>query len=182
MEYFKKNDIEVLFLSDPVDPFVIPSINEYDKKPLKSIDKADIDLKDKEKKDAGSLSESVAKPLIKAFKEILIDKVEDVVVSKRLVDSVVTLVTPKTGMDPQMEKMMKMMNKEYTGAKKILEINLSHPLIKNLSKMQENSKQNPLFKESALQLYDGALLIEGSLNSPNDFVKRMADFMEKATS
>ena len=102
LEYFKKHDIEVLFLTDPVDIFVIPSIHEYDKKPLKSIDKADIEMaKTDEEGQEGTLNESVAHSLLDTLKEILIDKVEDVIASKRLVDSAVTLVVGKEGMDIQ---------------------------------------------------------------------------------
>ena len=180
LEYFKKHNIEVLFLIDPIDVFVVPSIMEYEKKPLKSIEKADIDVKPSEAQEAG-LTESVVKPLLTAFKELLLDKVEDVVASKRLVDSAVTLVIGKEGMDAQTERMMKMFNKEYAGSKKILEVNLSHPLIKNLWAMYQQDSKSPMLKTMAFQLYEGALLMEGNLPSPTEFVARMTEIMERAT-
>ncbi len=181
LEYFKKHDIEVLFLTDPVDVFVIPSIMEYDKKSLKSIDKADIDVKKDEEEPDEGLTESVAQPLLTTFKELLIDKVEDVIASKRLVDSAVTLVIGKEGIDAHTERMMRMMNKDYTGSKKIMEVNLSHPLIKNMWDIHQKDRKSPFLKSLILQLYEGALLLEGSLNSPNEFVSRMTDIMEKAS-
>ena len=180
LEYFKKHNIEVLFLIDPIDVFVVPSIMEYEKKPLKSIEKADIDVKPSEAQETG-LTESVVKPLLTAFKELLLDKVEDVVASKRLVDSAVTLVVGKEGMDAQTERMMKMFNKEYSGSKKILEVNLSHPLIKNLWAVYQQDSKSPLLKTMAFQLYEGALLMEGNLPSPTEFVARMTEIMERAT-
>lgn len=180
LEYFKKHNIEVLFLLDPIDVFVVPSIMEYEKKPLKSIEKADIDVKPSDAQDAG-LTESVVKPLLTAFKELLLDKVEDVVASKRLVDSAVTLVVGKEGMDTQTERMMKMFNKEYSGSKKILEVNLSHPLIKNLWAIYQQDSKSPTLKTMAFQLYEGALLMEGNLPSPTEFVARMTEIMERAT-
>ena len=181
LEYFRKNDIEVLLLTDPVDIFIVPSITEYDKKPLKSIDKADIDLKVDEETKKEALNENLSKSLIGIFKEVLGDKVENVIESKRLVDSPATLVSGKEGMDSSMEKMMKMMDKDFTGSKKILEINTNHPLIKNLSKLNLADDKDPLLRSCILQIYDGALLINDTLEKPTDFVKRMTEIMEKAT-
>lgn len=181
LEYFKKNDIEVLLLTDPMDIFIIPSITEYDKKPLKSIEKADLDLKEDKKFKEESLNENLSKSLISVFKETLGDKVEDVIESKRLVDSPATLVSGKEGLDSSMERMMKYMNKEYTGSKKILEINTRHPLIKNLSRINMADSKDNLLRNCILQLYEGALLINENLESPTDFVKRMSDIMLTAT-
>ncbi len=180
LEYFKKHDLEVLLLTEPIDVFIVPSIHEYDKKELKSIDKADIDLKQDEKPEE-KLNDDLSKSLISVFKETLGDKVEDVIESKRLVDSPATLVGGKEAMDSQMEKMMRALNKEFTGSKKILEINTSHPLIKNLSKLNLGDSKDPLLRECILQIYDGALLLEDNLESPVDFVKRMTEIMEEAT-
>lgn len=181
LEYFKKNDFDVLLLTDPVDVFVVPSINEYDKKPLQSIDKADLDLAADEAGKPEALSGDLSRSLLTIFKETLGDKVEDVIESKRLVNSPVTLVVGKDGMDTQMEKMMKLMDKTYSGSKRILEVNVSHPLIKNLSRRNLASPTDPVLRKSILQLYEGALLLEGNLSSPVDFVGRMAELMEEAT-
>jgi len=106
LEYFRKNGIEVLFLTEPIDVFIMPGITEYEKKPLISIDRADIALLPQEQivKPNDNLSES----LLKLFKDVLKDKVEDVVVSKRLVESAATLVSAKDSLDPQFEKMIKL--------------------------------------------------------------------------
>lgn len=184
LEYFKKHGIEVLFLTDTVDVFVVPSIPEYDKTPLKSVDKADISVSDgaKEEEKDGDVKETAAFSLLGTFKEILIDKVEDVIASKRLVDSPVTLVVGEKGLDLQTERMMKMLNKQYTTQKKIMEVNLSHPLIKNLWARHQKDIKDPWLKRCILQLYEGALLLEGNLNDPNEYVNRMVEVMEQATA
>jgi molecular chaperone HtpG len=181
LEYFKKNDVEVLFLTEPIDVFTVPSLSEYDKKPIKSVDKADIALKPQDQivKPDDKLSES----LLKLFKDELKGKIEDVVVSKRLVDSAATLVSGKDTMDPQLEKMMKMMHPEYKGeSKRILEINIEHALIKNLSKLYLSDTNNPMIRKCIDQLYEGALFVDGELPSTSDFIKRMTDIMTQATS
>ncbi len=179
LEYFKKKGIEVLFLIDPIDAFVMPSVNEFDKHPLKSIEKADIELDPEDKIETPDVN--LNKSLLSLFKKTLGDRVEDVVSSKRLVDSAVTLVVSKDAMDSHTERMMKMMNKDFQGTKKILEVNTSHALISNLSRLYLADENSPLLKQCVEQLYDGVLLGEGNLQTPADFVKRMTDIMETAT-
>lgn len=179
LEYFKKKEIEVLFLTDPIDAFVMPSVNEYEKYPFKSIEKADIKLDPEDKIETPDAN--LTKSLLTLFKETLGERVEDVVTSKRLVESAVTLVAGKDALDSHTEKMMKMMNKEFKGSKKIMEVNTSNLLIRNLSKMYMADANNPFLKKCIEQLYEGVLLAEGALSSNVDFVKRMTEIMEVAT-
>jgi len=185
LEYFRKNNYEVLLLTDPVDIFIIPSLYEYEKKTLKSIEKADIELEEEKKSDSDNqddlLNPDMVESLIKVFKETLGDKVEDVKTSKRLVDSPVTLVVGKDGLDPQMERMMKMMNQEVALQKKILEINPGHSIIKNLSRRNIGNSTDPVLRKSILQLYESAMLIEGNLPNPTEFVQRLNELLEEAT-
>lgn len=181
LEYFRKNDIEVLLLADPIDIFIIPGIPEYDKKPIKSIEKADLDFKPDEKAGEEALTSGLAKSLITVFKETLGDKVADVIESKRLVNSPVTLVSSKEGMDSSIEKMMKLMDKDFTSSKKILEVNTRHPLIKNLARINLVSSKDILLRTCILQLYEGALLLNNNLESPGEFINRMTEIMVKAT-
>ncbi len=181
LEYFKKKDIEVLFLTDPVDVFTIPYIMTYDNKPLKSIDKAEINIEEIAENKIEKLDNDLTSSLIKVFKDTLGDVVENVTESKRLVDSLATLVSGKEGLDPQMERMMKAMDVNYTGSKKILEINTSHPLIKNLSRIYIADEHSQLLRDSIFQIYEGAVLIAGPLKDPGAFVKRMTDLMVEAT-
>ncbi len=181
LEYFQDMGIEVLLLSDPVDVFVIPSIHEYDKKPLKSIEKADIDFSKQKSEKAEPLAENLLEPVLKLFRETLGDQIEDVIESHRLVNSPVTLVSGKDGLDSQMEKMMKMMQSNLPAAKRILEVNTSHPIIRNLAGMIMANANNPLIKTAMKQLYEGALFLEGGLDSTTAFLSRMNELIEAAT-
>ncbi|RKY34052.1 MAG: molecular chaperone HtpG [Candidatus Omnitrophota bacterium] len=180
LEYFKENNIEVLLVTEPVEVFIMPSINEYDKKPLKSIDKADIDLIQKNKIETPE--DKLSTSLLSVFKTTLADRVENVLISKRLINSPATLVVGKQGMDTQMEKMLKMMQKDFKGAKKILEINMSHPLIKNLSKMYIADSSSELLKKCILQLYDGVSFTDGNIPQAAEFTQRMVEIMQEATN
>ena len=181
LEYFRKHDIEVIYFTDPVDVFAIGGISEYKGKNLVSIEKADIDLGAETESDDLRLKGQEAKSILTRMKEILGDKVEDVVESKRLVDSVATLVVGKDGMDAQTERMMKMMDKNFSAAKKILEVNTAHPLLRNLAAINEHDMNDSRLHDAVLQIYQAALLIEDNLNDPSEFVKVMMDFMERAT-
>lgn len=181
LEYFRKHGLEVLLLTDLVDGFILPSINTYEGKPLQSIEKADLDLKtDEVQPDA--LAPEAAERLIARFKQTLGDRVEDVIASKRLVDSAATLVVGKHGLDTHMERMMKLMNQDFQGARKVLEINPAHPLLKNLSRRLEASEQDDVLDQAILQLYEGALLIDGNLPDPAAYVARMTELMTRATA
>ncbi|MBR9975976.1 MAG: molecular chaperone HtpG [Bacteroidetes bacterium] len=184
LEYFRKNSIEVIFLTGPVDLFTVTTLPEYDGKKIVSIEAADIDIagdKDKDEESDTALKGREAKDILARCKEILGDRVEDVIESKRLVDSVATLVVGTSGMDAQMERMMKMMDSNFTSGKKILEVNLRHPLMKNLARINEADHDDPVLAQAVEQMYEGALLIESNLQNPADFVRRAMQFMEQAT-
>jgi HSP90 family molecular chaperone len=181
LEYFRKNNIEVLFLTGPVDMFTVPSVQEYKGKNIVSVEKADIAIPEDKDDERESLKGREAKDILTRFKEILGDRVEDVIESKRLVDSVATLVVGASGMDAQMERMMKMMDSNYSAGKKILEVNLRHPLVRNLSRLDNEDHEHPQLREAVEQIFQGALLLEDNLSDPVDFVRRSMEFMEKAT-
>jgi len=180
LEYFQENGIEVLLLTEPVDAFIIPSIGTYKEKKLLSAESASLDLASSAAT-GDSLSEDDSEKMVKLFTEVLGDKVAGVNVSKRLVASAVTLVSAE-GMDLQTERLMKMMNQDFEGSKKTLEINPSHPVLLNLAKRHKSDPKDAIVAQSISQLFEGAQLISGELSSPGDFVTRMTEFIEKATS
>ncbi len=184
LEYFHKQGIEVLFLFDQIDDYMMTEVREFDGKALKNISDSEIDGMAEEtafSKD-DTLSEEEKSDILSFFKNQLKDQVEDVSASKRLVDSPCSLTNPKDGVSVQMEKMMKMMNHDFPTAKRHLEINLNHPIILNLSELLQKNKSNPFLKDTVEQLYDNALLIEGLLENPVEILPRIHQFMEDATA
>lgn len=178
LEYFKKNDIEVLFLTDPIDSFVIPQLYKYEDYELISIDKEEIEKEEKKDEENSKTDEN----LIVAIKEVLGDKVADVKESNRLVDSPCTIVAGKDGMDAHTERMMKMMDKTFAGAKKVFEVNMDHKILKNLSVLLEKNGKDEKFGKVVEQLYGSALLIEGELKNPTDYVSQVYDLIEANTN
>ncbi len=172
LEYFKRNELEVLYLYDEVDHFIMPGLGPYKEKQLVAIDKAEVDLSKEEEQKKRDLSEEKKKSILEKFKKVLGERVADVIESKRLVDNPCTLVAGQGGMDAQMERMMKMMDPNFAGGKKILEINTRSPLIKSLAKIHERKPKDKTIKEVILELFEGASLLEGSLEDPSSLVTR----------
>jgi molecular chaperone HtpG len=171
LEIFRKNDIEVLLLSDPVDEWFVSHLTEYEGKTLKSIAKGDLDiddLKTKESKEEIEKKEEAMKPLVEKFKAILEDQVKDVKISDRLVDSPSCLVADAYDMGGNMERILQAIGQDAPSSKPILEINPEHPIVKQID------ADGDQVEEWAKLLFDQAALAEGaSLKDPSAFVKRM---------
>ena len=176
LEIFRKQDREVLFLSDPLDEFVLDHLHEYDKKPFKMAESADIPLAEK----AEAADEAVAKDaenLIIYLKTVYGEQVQDVKISRRLVDSPCLLLNPADGPSVQMEKIMRMVNKDYPLSKRVFEINPNHPLIKKMVSMHQADPAAPLLKDLALQLLDNMKLREGIVSDTEATIARIQQIM-----
>lgn len=180
MDLIKKQGYDVLILSDDIDEFVMQVMQEYDKKKFKSINQGDLDLieKDEEKK-INELAQD-KKSMIDKIKEVLKDDVKDVVLSKRLTDSPVCLVSDE-GISFEMEKFIAQLpNEEKPKASRILEINPKHPLFGTLEHLFNDNDEH--FGDYAKLLYSQALLIEGlQLKDPVDFSNKMTELLIRAS-
>lgn len=176
LEIFKKNDIEVLLLTDRIDEWVVGHLTEFEGKPLQSVAKGDLgldeleikDVKQEEKKEEEQKREF--DNLIKQIQTALGEKVKEVRLSHRLVDSPVCLVRDQNALGPQMERLLKASGQSIAEAKPIFELNPEHALIQKLHKGMDDVALN----DWAHLLFEQALLAEGSeLPDPALFVQRM---------
>ncbi len=185
LEIFREKGIEVLYMIDPIDEFVIPNIYNYDGKQLKSVARGDLDLGDlgKEEKKEKKKVETKYKKLAERIKNILTNQVKDVRVTTRLKDSPCCLVADDQDMGANMEKLMKAMGQEVPVAKRILEINGNHPIFLNLQDIYKKDPKNKQLEEWVNVLYDQALIAEGQIiKNPVDYLKRVNDLLETASS
>lgn len=180
-EYFKKNNIEVLFLTDPVDVLIIPYINEYDGKPLKSIDKTDLNLPFDPRDQQNDIPAELINKLFDKIKSILGDKILNVQVSKRLVESPVTLVSTTYSFDAQSEKILQLLDKDFKKSPKILEININHKITRNLIDLIQRNPDDPNIEIVINQIFEAALLLDGELDNPKDFVARLNNILSDFT-
>lgn len=178
IEYFLKKEIEILYLYTEVDEFILPVIGNYKEVSFLPIDRAKIEEDKQEKKPDDKLKEQKKDDFLIFVKELLKDKVADVVASKRLVGSPCTLVSSSDSMTESMEKMMQMMQKDFKTTKKVLEINLNNPLIKEISVIKKIHSQDPLLKDVVEQLYDNAKLVKDASEETNEMIARINRMMQ----
>ena len=169
IEGFKSRGLEVIYMTDPIDEFWLPSMNEYEGKPFKSITKGAIDLskfdiqKDKNSKSKKPATKKDIDNLISEMKNHLGDKVKDIKSSQMLTDSPVCLTADEADMDIHLEKLMRQHKRLDKESKKILEINPSHDLIKSLGKIVLNSKDKLIVSDVSHLLLDQARIVEGEM-------------------
>lgn len=182
MEAFIKNDIEVLFFTDPVDEFWLPNIEKYKDLQFKSITKGNLDLDNFSKKEDKKNKDKTNKdfePLIKELKNIYGDKVKDVKISDRLTNSPVCFVAEENEMDIHLENLLKKHKHLEKTTTKVLEINTEHGLIKYLFDLCiEDKKDQMLVKNIANILIDQAKIIEGiPLEDSRSFCNSLNDLL-----
>lgn len=176
LESLKARDYEVILMIDPVDEWVTQSLPEYKEKKLKSAEKGDLDLDkvDDEKKNEYSA-------LLAFLKGKLEAKVKDVTVSNRLKDSVSCLSGDDYGMSAYMEKIMKASGQKTPDQKRVMEVNVSHPVMGKIKELFETDTTNPVLTDYSEILFDIAVISEGGkLDNPARFSKQLGDLMTKA--
>ncbi len=171
LEVFRKNDIEVLLLSDPVDEWLVGHLTTYEEKPLQSIARGDLDideLKGEESKEEADKQKETFQPLVDKFKTILESKVKDVRISNRLVDSPACLIADQHDLGGNMERILQAMGQDAPDTKPILEINPDHSIVSQIDVEAES------IEDWANVLFDQAALAEGaSLKDPASYVARV---------
>jgi molecular chaperone HtpG len=184
LDYFQTHCYEVLMLTDPVDPFLLLGLREYKDFTLQNV--ADSDLKlpeaqeeETEKQEAApEVSEETRSVLVKLFKDILGEKVSEVRVTDRLTSSVARLIDIQGSPGQEVQRVYRMMDRDFQDPKKILEINPAHPLLLKLSDYQGNDPD--LTRLIVEQIYDSTLLIEGMHPDPASMIPRIQQLMDAA--
>ncbi len=176
MDLIKKQNYNVLVLTDDIDEFLISVLSEYENKKFKSINQGDLDLlNEEEKKEFDSLKEE-KQETVTMIKEALALNVSDVVLSKRLTDSPVCLVSGD-GVSFEMEKVLKQMpGNNVPKASKILEINPKHELFTTVEEVFKTDKE--LGNKYAKVLFNQACLIEGlEIEDPVEFTNLISELL-----
>lgn len=185
LEAFNAKGFEVLFMTDPVDEWVVQSLHEYQEKQLKAVDRGDVDLDSEEEKKEKEKKQEEAKKefgtLLELIKNRLESKIKEVRFSNRLTDSACCLVADDFGMNANMERIMRAMNQAVPESKRVLELNPDHPIVKVMGDMYKQSADDVRLLDYADLLYDQALLTEGSpIKDPLKFTKLISELMVKA--
>jgi molecular chaperone HtpG len=175
LEKLKEKDFEVLLMTDPVDEWVVQSLTEYDGKPLKSAEKGDLEL-EQNKQDQEEFN-----ALFGFIKSKLEANVKEVKASSRLKDSVSCLTGDAQDMSAYMEKLLKASGQPVPEVKRVLEINLTHPLISKIKALFETDRDNPALKNYCELLFDLAVIAEGGkLENPSKFSRLVGEAVANA--
>ncbi len=186
LDPFLARDIEVLYLTETVDSFMLMNLTEFEGRKLQNVDDADLALPDlpeepESEAPAEQLDEEPFEQVKARFVDILGDRVTEVRESKVLRGHPVRLATPEGQMDRNVQRVYKLLEKDFEVPRKILELNRRHPLIHNLADWIADNPDAPLVAQVIEQLYESALLLDGIHPNPADMVGRIESLMEAAT-
>ena len=187
LEMFAKKNLEVLYLYEPIDEFVLTGLGTYNEKTLKSVDQVDPaslkgteseEVKDDEKDE---INERDFGNLCSRIKNILGDQVTEVRISKRLTDSPAVLINPDGTMSTQMQKIIQTMNQDMKITPKIMEINPKNVLIKNLLDIFKQNPNDEFLTRTAENLYYSILILDGYLPDTNKMVSGIQEMLKDSS-
>jgi molecular chaperone HtpG len=170
LEQLKSREIEVLLLTDQIDPWIIDHLEEFRGKKLQDVGRGRLDLPEADGEVADKALDDENKPLLKKIRRTLKDRVDTVNVSRRLVDSAACVVAAEQDLAPRLRRMLEASGQKIPETKLILELNIRHPLVARLSAETDNER----FADLSNIVLDHALLAEGAaLENPAAYLKRM---------
>jgi len=171
LEAFRHLNWDVLLLTDPMDPFVMPSLTEFKSKPLKAADRNAPEMPETRKR--MEEAETEYRPLLDTLKSKL-TALKDVRLSTRMKESASCLVAADDAMDPRMEQLMARIGQGRGASPRVLELNPEHPTVKALFNRYQSSPDDPRIEQYGQFLMDQALIAEGSrLSDPTAFLARV---------
>ncbi|AFI04037.1 molecular chaperone HtpG [Helicobacter cetorum] len=173
LEKYAQKGYDVLLLSDEIDAFVMPSVNEYDKIPFKDASHSE-SLKELDLEELSDEVKAQFKDLMSAFEENLKDEIKGVELSNNLTSAVALIGDAENAM---MANFMRQMGQSVPESKKTLELNPSHAILQKLLKCEDKEQLNTFI----WLLYDGAKLLEkGALKDAKSFNERLNSVLLKA--
>ncbi|MBC8505058.1 MAG: molecular chaperone HtpG [Anaerolineales bacterium] len=182
LDYFRKHGYEVITLTDPMDSFMLMGLREYADYELQNVAAPDLELPAAEQTPEDepvpeALPKKDFEKIVERFKWHLGERVTDVRATERLSDSVARLVDPEGSMGQEMQRVYRLVDREYEVPKKVLELNPSHPIVLKLHEIPGEDERNATIIE---QIYESALLIEGLHPDPASMLPRIQTLMEAA--
>jgi molecular chaperone HtpG len=184
LDVFKTHDLEVLYLLDPLDGFMVQSIREYEDKSFQNVDDADLALPQEaefEPEADMGVAQADFDGLIARFKRVLGDRVVEVRESKLLVGSPCRLVSPEGGPERDLQRVRRLLEQDFDVPAKILELNRRHALIQNLAHLVKAQPERAVIDPTIEQLFENLLLLEGMHPNPAQMVTRIQSLLEAAT-
>jgi molecular chaperone HtpG len=183
LEALRGKGTEVLLLTDAVDEWMLQRFREFESKPLRSIEKGDLELGAEDEKRSREEKQKEYKDLLDALQKVLDEQVREVRFSTRLKESAAVLVSDAQSPSAHMERILRHGGADLPVRKRVLELNPEHPLLHGLKRLFDVDARSPRLEEYAVLLFGQALLAEGSpLPDPARFSRLVADLMVASVS
>ena len=183
LDVFRQSGVDVLLLTDPLDSFMLIALTKYKDYSLANAAAEKPEVKPEEKP-AGeqeapeeALPEDELQALVNRFKFVLGERVSDVRSTDRLTSSPARLVDKEGSMGQEVQRVYRLLNKEFEAPQKVMEINPRHAILKRLSQQPAGQELDRMVIE---QIYENALLIEGLHPDPAGMIGRIQDLIKKA--
>ncbi len=186
LEIFRRRGLEVLYLIDPIDEFVMNGLGKFEDRPLVAIDSAEMELppaaeeKAEEEKQADEEAQTPTgfDRVLELFRSALRGEVESVRPSTRLTDSPCCLVRGEGGLSPHLQQLMRSVDKDFAAKRPILEVNPKSPLIVQLTRLGDGEEE--FIEDCGRQLFADAMLLEGVLPDVQEMAARVQRLIERA--
>lgn len=175
----RKRGYPVLLMTDPLDSFMLTRLKEYDGRAILNVATAEFEPQesDESSQTGQSLAQGESAALIERFKARLGDRVSDVRMTDRLSDSPARLVDPEGAPQQELQRVYRLLNRDFETPKKVLELNPRHQILLYLGKLSDGDPLLPLVIE---QVFEDALLIEGLHPEPASMIERIQKLIEAA--
>tara|TARA_Y100000741_G_scaffold286054_2_gene225903 strand:- start:4 stop:2121 length:2118 start_codon:yes stop_codon:yes gene_type:complete len=187
LEKLKDKGFDVLFYTDPIDEYVSKQLNEYDDKKMVSASSKSLNLSDDTEEET-KLKEDFGE-LAKKMKEVLGDKIQNINVSTRVIDSPCCLLTDDNGYSANMQRILKAqaLNNndmlQYMMKQKEMEINPKNKIIIDLNMKHKKNKDDPIIGNITHLLYDISLLTSGfTIEDPSAFASKFNKMIQLGLS
>lgn len=180
LEALKERGLEALLLAEVIDGFMLNGLREYDGIKLHNVDDPDLKLPGEGQANEAIVSDEAFARLVTRIKEVLGERVTAVRASNVLRSSPARLVAADNAPNREMERVQRMLGRDYEAAPRLIELNRASPLVADLARLVEEHPQDALVTPLIEQIYASALLLEGLHPNPADMVERIAQLMAAA--
>lgn len=184
MEKLLSRGCDIMIMTEPMDEYCMNQLKTFNGKGIECITKEGLSLEttDEELK---AFTERVKEleTLCKKIKEVVVGGLEKVTVSPRLVTTPCVLVTSTYGWTANMERLVKaqaltdhstQVQSQFMSAKKTMEINPDHPVIKRLEAICDDESEAKTFRDVTNLMFDTAQISSGfTLTEPTKYANHI---------
>jgi molecular chaperone HtpG len=180
LEALEERGLEALLLVDVMDGFMLQGLREYEGHQLHNVDDPNLKLPGESQPAEVAVSDESFARLVTTFKDLLGERVAAVRASNVLRSSPARLVSPEDAPNREMERIQRMLDRDFKTPAKVVELNRGNPLIADLARLIDERPEDPLIAPLVEQIYESALLLEGLHPNPAEMVARIQTLMEAA--